>query len=94
VTFMLVGLVPGYVVITEFLATGLVPRFPSAILAAALELAGIVLLAVGLVLSSLSRRFQELESKLDMMSIGWREAANSAPRSTGEEEGRSDQPPG
>lgn len=66
--FMLAGLVPGWIVITEFLETGLVPRFPSAILAAALELAGILLIAVGLVLSAVVRRFQELETKLDMMS--------------------------
>jgi glycosyltransferase involved in cell wall biosynthesis len=84
-TFMLAGLVPGYVVITEFLATGLVPRFPSAILAAALELGGMVLLAVGLVLSSLSRRFQELESKLDMMSTGWRAEPPQPPRRSADE---------
>lgn len=67
--FMAAGLIPGYVVIAEFIATGLVPRFPSAILAAALELAGLLSIAVGLVLSSLGRRFQELETKLDLMSI-------------------------
>jgi len=66
--FMLAGLIPGWIVITEFLETGLVPRFPSAILAAALELAGILLIAVGLVLSAVVHRFQELETKLDMMS--------------------------
>ena len=65
---MLIGLIPGIVVITEFIQTGLVPRFPSAILAAALELAGILLIGVGFVLSAVSRRFQEIESKLDMMA--------------------------
>lgn len=66
--FMVAGLVPGLIVIKEFIETGLVPRFPSAILAAALELAGLLLIAVGLVLGSISRRFQEVETKLDMMS--------------------------
>jgi DNA-directed RNA polymerase specialized sigma24 family protein len=45
-----------------------VPRFPSAILAVALELAGMLSIAVGLVLSAVSRRFQELEAKLEMLA--------------------------
>jgi len=65
---MLVGLIPGVVVITEFIETGLVPRFPSAILAVALELAGMLSIAVGLVLSAVSRRFQELEAKVEMLA--------------------------
>ena len=64
---MLVGLIPGVVVVSDFLRTGLVPRFPSAILAVALELAGIVSIAVGLILGAVARRFQELETKLDML---------------------------
>ncbi len=64
---MLLGLIPGIAVINEFLRTHLVPNFPSAILAAAIELAGILLIAVGIVLSAIARRFQELEYKLDMM---------------------------
>jgi glycosyltransferase involved in cell wall biosynthesis len=67
VLIMLLGLIPGISVIVEFIHTGLVPRFPSAILAAAMELAGILLIAVGLLLSAVARRFQELENKLDMM---------------------------
>ena len=66
--FMLAGLIPGYIVLVEYLQTHLVQRFPSAILAAALELAGMLLLAVGFVLSAVNRRFEELETKLDMMS--------------------------
>jgi glycosyltransferase involved in cell wall biosynthesis len=68
VAFMLLGLIPGIEVIVEFLETGLVPRLPSAILAVALELTGILLGGVGFVLSAISRRFQELESKLDMIA--------------------------
>ena len=65
---MLIGLIPGISVIIEFLQTGLVPRLPSAILAAVLELVGILLIGVGFVLSAVSRRFQEIENKLDMMA--------------------------
>lgn len=64
---MLSGLIPGIAVITEFLKTHLVPNFPSAILAVALELMGMLLIAVGLVLSATARRFQELEEKIEMM---------------------------
>jgi glycosyltransferase involved in cell wall biosynthesis len=66
--FMITGLIPGVVVISEFLETGQVPRFPSAILAAALELAGMLSVAVGLVLSAVARRFQELEAKVEMLA--------------------------
>ena len=66
-TLMLVGLVPGFVVISEFLETGLVPRFPSAILAVALELSGMLSFGVGLILSAVSRRFQELEAKIELL---------------------------
>jgi len=55
-------------VISEFLKTGQVPNFPSAILAVALELAGMLAIAVGLVLSAVSRRFQELEAKMEMLA--------------------------
>lgn len=80
--FMAVGLIPGWIVVSEYLQTGLVPKFPSAILAAVLELAGMLLLAIGFILSAVSRRFQELETKLDLMDTtpdaGW--AAGSADR--------------
>jgi glycosyltransferase involved in cell wall biosynthesis len=64
---MLIGLIPGIVVIVEFIETGLVPRFPSAILAVALELAGMLSISVGLVLSAVAHRFVELESRLEML---------------------------
>jgi glycosyltransferase involved in cell wall biosynthesis len=65
---MLIGLIPGVAVISEFVRTGQVPNFPSAILAVALELAGMLSVAVGLVLSAVSRRFQELEAKVEMLA--------------------------
>lgn len=65
---MLVGLVLGFGVLVEFAQTGLVPRLPSAILSAVLEVVGILLGGVGFVLSAISRRFQEIESKLDLIA--------------------------
>jgi len=64
---MLSGLIPGLAVVREFLQTRLVPNLPSAVLAVALELLGVLLVAVGLVLSATARRFQELEEKVEMM---------------------------
>ena len=64
---MVLGLIPGIVVIAEFIETGLVPRFPSAILAVALELAGMLAISVGLILSAVAHRFVELESRLEML---------------------------
>ena len=65
---MLVGLIPGVVVVAEFLETGLVPRLPSAVLAVALELAGMLSISVGILLSAITRRFAELESRMEMLS--------------------------
>jgi glycosyltransferase involved in cell wall biosynthesis len=58
---MLLGLVPGGVVVEEFLRTGLVPRLPSAVLAVGLEMAGFLSLTAGLMLHTVNRRFQELD---------------------------------
>ncbi len=62
--FILLGLIPGAIVIVEFLKTGLVPKLPSAVLAVGLVLSGMLLLVVGLVLHTITRRFQELEHQL------------------------------
>ncbi len=62
--FIALGFVPGIVVIVEFIKTGLVPRLPSAVLAVGLVLSGMLLLVVGLVLHTITRRFQELEHQL------------------------------
>jgi len=63
---MILGFVPGTVVIVEFIRTGLVPRLPSAVLAVGLVLSGMLLLVVGLVLHTITRRFQELEHQLKL----------------------------
>ena len=67
---MLAGLVPGLMVIREFLKTGLVPKLPSAVLAVGLELAGMLATAVGLVLHTTVRRFQEFEYQLRTVGKG------------------------
>ncbi|MGH9495434.1 MAG: glycosyl transferase, partial [Candidatus Sulfotelmatobacter sp.] len=61
---MILGFIPGIIVIVEFIKTGLVPKLPSAVLAVGLVLSGMLLLVVGLVLHTITRRFQELEHQL------------------------------
>jgi len=58
------GLIPGISVTVEFFETGLVPRLPSAVLAAALVLSGMLSITVGLVLHTIVRRSQEFEYQL------------------------------
>ncbi|HDO35625.1 MAG TPA: glycosyltransferase [Nitrospirae bacterium] len=58
------GFIPGTVVIKEFIATGYINRIPSAILAVGLVLSGLLVAFVGLVLHTISRRFQELDCQL------------------------------
>jgi len=58
---MLLGLVPGGLVVEEFVRTGLVPRLPSAVLAVGLEMVGVLSLTAGLMLHTVNRRFQELD---------------------------------
>ena len=47
---MLIGLAAGAVVVYEFIETGLVFRFPTAVMSVGLELAGLLCLTIGLVL--------------------------------------------
>ena len=65
---ILLGFVPGTIVIVEFIKTGLVPRLPSAVLAVGLVLSGMLSIVVGLVLHTITRRFQELDHQLKMLS--------------------------
>jgi glycosyltransferase involved in cell wall biosynthesis len=64
------GLALGVPVISEFLRTGLVPRLPSAVLAVGLVLSGMLTTAVGLVLHTTARRFQELEYLMRSLGNG------------------------
>lgn len=67
---ILAGLIPGAIVTTEFLSTGLVPRLPSAILAVGLVLSGLVIAMVGLILHTIARRFQELDLQVKQLERG------------------------
>ena len=62
--FILLGGLPGAILLVEFLRTGLAHNLPAAILAVGLVLSGMLLIVVGLVLHTITRRFQELEYQL------------------------------
>jgi glycosyltransferase involved in cell wall biosynthesis len=66
---ILLGLVPGAVVVVEFIKTGLVPRLPSAVLAVGLVLSGLLAIVVGIVLHTIARRFQELDYQLKILAF-------------------------
>jgi glycosyltransferase involved in cell wall biosynthesis len=57
----IVGLALGLPVVSEFMATGLVPRFPTAILAASLVLLSFLLLVTGLILDSVAHGRREFK---------------------------------
>ena len=56
---LLGGLLLGLPVVTEFFATGLVPRLPTAVLASALVLAALLSFAVGLILNAITHSRRE-----------------------------------
>jgi len=66
---IVIGLLPGTVVIVEFVKTGLVPRLPSAVLAVGLVLSGLLSIVVGIVLHTIARRFQELDHQLKILAF-------------------------
>lgn len=74
----LLALVPGILVIIEFIKTGLVPRLPSAILAVGLVLCGLLSLTVGLILHSIARRSQEFEYQMQVLADELRSARDSS----------------
>ncbi|HLE62167.1 MAG TPA: glycosyltransferase [Pyrinomonadaceae bacterium] len=65
---ILIGLIPAFVVVFEFLETGLVSSLPSAVLAVGLVLAGLLALTVGLVLHTIVRRSQEFDHQLRVLT--------------------------
>jgi len=65
---ILIALVPGTIVIVEFIKTGLVPRLPSAVLAVGLVLCGLLSFTVGLILHSIARRSQEFEYQMQVLA--------------------------
>src|SRR5262249_29378085 len=64
---IVLGLIPGTIVVVQFIKTGLVPRLPSALLAVGLVLSGLLAITAGLVIHTITRRFQELEYELRML---------------------------
>ncbi len=61
------GFIPGLVVVFEFIETGFILHLPSAILAVGLVVSGMLLVMVGLILHTISRRFQELNYHLQIL---------------------------
>ena len=65
---ILLGLIPGAIVVYEFFETGLVPRLPSAVLSVGLILSGMLLITVGLILHTIVRRSQELDHQIRVLT--------------------------
>lgn len=64
--FMVIGCVPGAILLVDFLRTGVAHEVPMALLAVGMVLSGMLLTVVGLVLHTITRRFQELEYQLKL----------------------------
>lgn len=60
---MILGLVPGVFVVLKYFETGLV-RIPLAVLATGMEIGGLTLLLTGVTLTTLARRFREINAQL------------------------------
>ena len=72
------GLIPGVIVVYEFIQTGLVPRLPSAVLAVGLILCGLLLITVGLILHTIVRRSQELDHQIRTLTDDLRQQLEAA----------------
>jgi glycosyltransferase involved in cell wall biosynthesis len=59
--FLLASLVLAYPIVATFLETGLVPRFPTAILATGLSISALVLFACGLILDTVTKGRREMK---------------------------------
>jgi len=70
------GLVPGTIVAVEYFRTGLVGRFPSAILAVGLVLSGLISIVVGIILHTIAQRFRELDFHLQSLADDIRRPAS------------------
>jgi glycosyltransferase involved in cell wall biosynthesis len=89
-TIGVLGLIPGLIVVVEFLRTRYVTHVPSAILAVGMELSAFLLVAVGLVLHTVVRHAQELDVRLRLMTDELRAMQGPATR---RERGGDDHPP-
>jgi glycosyltransferase involved in cell wall biosynthesis len=66
--FVAASLIPGTIVILEFMHTGLITRLPSVVLAAGLALSGLISGMVGMVLHTIVRRLQELDLQMRVLT--------------------------
>jgi glycosyltransferase involved in cell wall biosynthesis len=64
---IIAGLLLGWMVTLEFIRTGLVTHLPSAVLAVGLVLSGMLLIIVGLILHTVTRRSQEFEHQIRVL---------------------------
>ena len=60
----LMGLLLGSIPIIEFLETGKISRFPTAILAASIEVVGVIVVFAGIIMDSVNHHFRELSSQI------------------------------
>lgn len=67
---MIAGLVPGFIVVLEYINTGLIRHLPLAVLAVGLYLSGMLLIIAGLILHTIARRFQELNHHFQFLMEG------------------------
>jgi hypothetical protein len=74
VGLILLSLLPGAWAFAEYTRTGLVNRVPSAVLATGLVLTGVLGIVVGLILHTIARHFQEVESQLQTLADDLRRA--------------------
>jgi hypothetical protein len=72
------GMVPGALVIVEFIRTGLVLRVPSAVLAVGLVVTGMLLIVAGVIVHTILRRFQEFDYQLRAMREEFRHQRDPA----------------
>jgi glycosyltransferase involved in cell wall biosynthesis len=61
---IIIGFIPGIVVIREYIATKIVARIPLAVLSVGTILSGLFVIFSGLMLHTTSRRFQELQQQV------------------------------
>jgi glycosyltransferase involved in cell wall biosynthesis len=78
---VLLGMIPGTIVIVEFIRTRYITHVPSAILAVGMVLAGLMLVAAGLILHTVVKHSQELQLRLQLMTEEIVDRGRSAARS-------------
>lgn len=64
-----IGLLIGIVPISEFVQTGKVSRFPTAILAASIEVVGVIVIFAGIIMDSVNHQLRELTAMVTKTAI-------------------------